>query len=156
MTFLLTLSSFSPAETFYCHLNTFYYGPDVSRAMVMWPPCWKVTDHLIEQTRTNMSQHGQRLGTAMSVIKGMFWKLCGVGKIFKHYGVSHGSVPCRPLGFFCWLLTLVESLVISLVEIWGLSAVMLQFPQCQIQQNRRKSWTNNAIWYPSTFRIYKR
>ena len=23
----------------------FYHGPDVSRAMVMWPPCWKMTDN---------------------------------------------------------------------------------------------------------------
>ena len=23
---------------------SFYHGPDVSRAMFMWPPCWKVTD----------------------------------------------------------------------------------------------------------------
>ena len=28
-------------------LHPFYHGPDVSRAMVMWPPCWKVTDSLI-------------------------------------------------------------------------------------------------------------
>ena len=36
----------------------FYHGPDLSRAMVMGPPCWKVTDlndHLTEQTRTDMS-----------------------------------------------------------------------------------------------------
>ena len=34
----------------------FYHGPDVSRAMVMWPPIRKVSDrHLVEQTRTNMS-----------------------------------------------------------------------------------------------------
>ena len=25
------------------------------QAMVLWQPCWKVTDHLTEQTRTNMS-----------------------------------------------------------------------------------------------------
>ena len=27
----------------------------------------------------------------------MFCKRCGVGKISKHYGVGHGSVPCWPL-----------------------------------------------------------
>ena len=30
-------------------------------------------------------------------MNGMFCKRCGVGKISKHYGVGHGSVPCRPL-----------------------------------------------------------
>ena len=43
--------------------------PNVSRAMVMWPPCWRVTDwltdHLTKQTRTNMSQPGRRPGTAV-------------------------------------------------------------------------------------------
>ena len=23
---------------------SFYHGPDISRAMVMWPPCWRVTE----------------------------------------------------------------------------------------------------------------
>ena len=40
-----------------------------------------VRQYLTEQTRTNMSQR------------------CGVGKISKHYGVGHGSVPCRTLFF---------------------------------------------------------
>ena len=44
----------------------FYHGPDVSRAMVMWPPCCTVThSYLTEQTRTNMSQSGRRPGTAV-------------------------------------------------------------------------------------------
>ena len=43
----------------------FYHGPDVSRAMVMWPPIQDVTDTLKEQTRTNMSQPGRRPGTAV-------------------------------------------------------------------------------------------
>ena len=30
-------------------------------------------------------------------MNGMFWKRCGVGKIYKHYGVGHGTVPYRPL-----------------------------------------------------------
>ena len=34
----------------------FYHGPNISRAMVMWPPCWGVTDSLNEQTRINMSK----------------------------------------------------------------------------------------------------
>ena len=83
----------------------FYHGPNVSRAMVMWPPCWRVTDSLIiiEQTRTNMSQSGRRPGTAMNAMKGMVCKRCGVGKISKDYGVGHGSVPCRPsfLDYMC-------------------------------------------------------
>ena len=37
-------------------VDSFYYGPDVSRAMVMWPPIKGVTGyHLTEQTRTKMS-----------------------------------------------------------------------------------------------------
>ena len=37
-------------------IRCFYHGPDVSRAMVMWPPIRVVTQwHLTEQTRTNMS-----------------------------------------------------------------------------------------------------
>ena len=43
----------------------FYHGPDVSRAMVMWPPCCKVRYHLKLQTRSNMSQSGRRPGTAV-------------------------------------------------------------------------------------------
>ena len=43
----------------------FYHGPDVSRAMVMWPPCCKVSNHLKLQTRTNMSKPGQRPCTAV-------------------------------------------------------------------------------------------
>ena len=44
----------------------FYHGPDVSRAMVMWPPCWRMTRlYFIEQMRTNMSQPGRRPGTAL-------------------------------------------------------------------------------------------
>ena len=31
------------------------------------------------------------------LMNGMFWKPCGVGEISKHYGMGHGSVPCRPL-----------------------------------------------------------
>ena len=46
---------------------SFYHGPDVSRAAPPW------------------------------AINGMFCKCCGVGKISKHYGVGHGSVPFRPL-----------------------------------------------------------
>ena len=30
----------------------------------------------------------------------MFCKSCGVGKISKHYGMGHGSMPCQPLFFF--------------------------------------------------------
>ena len=42
----------------------FYHGPDVSRAMVMRPPCWNVSQSpLTEQTRTNMSEPGRRPGT---------------------------------------------------------------------------------------------
>ena len=41
----------------------FYHGPDVSRAMVITPPIQDLTDHFIEQTRTNMSQPGRRPGT---------------------------------------------------------------------------------------------
>ena len=36
-------------------------------------------------------------------MNGMFCKRCGVGLISKHYGVGHGSVPCRPL-FFLMLI----------------------------------------------------
>ena len=46
--------------------TNFYHGLDVSRAMVMWPPCCKVTHaHFIEQTRTIMFQTGQRPGTTV-------------------------------------------------------------------------------------------
>ena len=46
--------------------SSFYHGPDISRAMVIWPPFWNVTDLcLTEQTRTNMFQPGRRLGTAV-------------------------------------------------------------------------------------------
>ena len=41
----------------------FYNSPDVSRPMVMWPPCTKVSYHLKLQTRTNMSQPGRSPGT---------------------------------------------------------------------------------------------
>ena len=46
-------------------ISFFYHCLNVSRAMVMWPPCWKVTDWLIiiEQTWTNMSHPGRRPGT---------------------------------------------------------------------------------------------
>ena len=44
-----------------------------------------LTDHFIEQTKTNMSKPG------------MFCKRCGVGNISKHKGVGHRSVPCRLL-----------------------------------------------------------
>ena len=61
---------FSVKSTTCVGLGTcFYHGLDVNWAMVMWPPCWRVThsltDHFNEQTRTNMSQPGRRLGTAI-------------------------------------------------------------------------------------------
>ena len=58
------LPAFTKLKKTFLHLP-FYHGPNVSRAMVMWRPCWRVTDWLIiiEQTRTNMSQPGRRLGT---------------------------------------------------------------------------------------------
>ena len=37
----------------------------------------------------------------------MFCKRCGVAKISEHYGVGHGSVPCRPL--FLSFLTLISA-----------------------------------------------
>ena len=59
--FLSTMSALQPCF--------FYHGHDVSQAMVMWPPCWRVThsltENLMEQTRTNMSQPGQRPGIAV-------------------------------------------------------------------------------------------
>ena len=65
-----------------CFELGFYHGPDDSRAMVMWPPCGKVTDwpadHLTEQTRTNMSQPSRRLGTAMNVMKDFLCQTTGV------------------------------------------------------------------------------
>ena len=51
--------------TYFFLLPIFLPWPDVSRAMVMWPPSCMVTDHLTEQTRTNMSQPGRRRGTAV-------------------------------------------------------------------------------------------
>ena len=48
-------------------LCSFYHGPDVSRAMVMWPPCWRVThsltDHLTEQTRIKHFVDDQKVET---------------------------------------------------------------------------------------------
>ena len=65
----------------------FYHGPDISRAIVMWPPCCTVThSYLTEKTGTNMSQPGQRPGTAV----------CD-----ELHVLGHGSVPCWPL---FWLL----------------------------------------------------
>ena len=37
-------------------VSHFCHGPGRRlKAMAMWPPCWKVSDHLTEQTRTDMS-----------------------------------------------------------------------------------------------------
>ena len=53
-------------EVFQIRPKCFYHGPDVSRAIVMQPPCWTVThSYLTEQTRTNMFQPGRRPGTAV-------------------------------------------------------------------------------------------
>ena len=83
-----------------------YHGSNASRAMVMWPPFWKVTDSPFnEQTRTNMSQPRRRPGTAAGDDQHVLQR-CGVGNISKHYGVGHGSVPCRPL--FCLLYTFLS------------------------------------------------
>ena len=70
----------------------FYHGPDGSRATVMWPPIQDVTDWYFH--RTDKNKHVPARPKAMN---GMSCKRCGVGKISKHYGVGHGSVPCRPL-----------------------------------------------------------
>ena len=55
----------------------FYHGSNDSRAMVMAPPVNAVTEYKY------------------------VCKHCGVGKISRHYGVGHGSMPGRPL-FMCY------------------------------------------------------
>ena len=50
-----------------------------------------------EQTCSSPAE-GRALPKTMN--RSMFCKHGGVGKISKHYGVGHGSVPCRPLFFF--------------------------------------------------------
>ena len=64
---LATLLSNVPVEGFFLVIlqGYLYHGPYVRQAMVMWPPCWKVSKHLTEQTTTNMSQPGQRPDTAV-------------------------------------------------------------------------------------------
>ena len=81
----------------------FFPWPNVSRAMVMWPPCRKMTDWLTDLS-LNRQEHkcpspakGRAPPLAMN---GMFCKRCGVGKIYRHYGVGHGSLPCWPLFFY--------------------------------------------------------
>ena len=57
--------------------TSFYHVPDVSRAMVLWPPCWRVTQSpLTEQKRTNMSQPSQRPGTAVGNEQHVLQALC--------------------------------------------------------------------------------
>ena len=60
-------------------------------------------------------------------MNGMFCKRCGVGKISKHYGVGHGSVPCRPLfhppnrlQFYCHLVIDAPLQVDSMIAKQGL------------------------------------
>ena len=45
--------------------GSFYQGPDVSRAMVMGPPIQGISNHITEQTRTNMSQPSRGPGTVL-------------------------------------------------------------------------------------------
>ena len=64
---------------------SFYHG----RAMVITPPIQDLTEKPFLSPA-----EGRASPWAMN---GMFCKRCGVGKIYKHYGVGPGSVPCRPL-----------------------------------------------------------
>ena len=64
--YFLWTSNVWPICTVFSCCRIFLPWPDISRAMVLWPHCWRVIDtHFIEQTRTNMSQPGQRPGTAV-------------------------------------------------------------------------------------------
>ena len=49
----LTLSTLQPVQP-----PTFPWPLPERQAMVMWPPCWKMSYHLTAQTRTNMSATG--------------------------------------------------------------------------------------------------
>ena len=66
----------------------FNHGPVVSWSMVMAPPFTELTNHLTSQTTKDISV--------------MACKHCGGGKISRHYGVGHRSVPCRPLLYNCF------------------------------------------------------
>ena len=42
--FLYRLQALMDMNCAFRHIKDFCHGRDVSWAMVMWPPCWKVTD----------------------------------------------------------------------------------------------------------------